>query len=342
MTNDQTAMQADDLPVTDTELLSEEDTRYRRRPVRIVNQMADEYLELLRKTDLYEENLNALETLVKELLEQTETPGDADDWHNLSVSLARQSLFHLACDVLEGGLRYFPRNIDLLADYLKYGICCNRIEQCKSIYRTLTKIPFKRWSWRGFSFTIDYLTYLWENTDTQKELDRLENEMMRIAEAFRAQESDTEESYRCEAEIRKLLHETDKEEAVLREALAKLNIAPKCALRLADMLFEHGEYAEALQYIQRGLQDAIQAQRSVNEGYLHFLSGLAKLAMLQKDNAPITAEAANDIYSDFEIAMEQEPHSAFIGTIKVKTIAIVKKSGEPVPEEYEELCALMA
>lgn len=308
-------------------------------PIKTANAIAQTYLENISSDDLYEAEaaLKDLRLLVQRVIRQDVKAADADDWHNFAVDIARKDLYDLACDILECGLSIYPKNIDLLADYLQYGTSCGRIENCKSFYKVLSKIPKIRWSWRGYSFSVSYLTYLWERSDSEKELDKLQEEMLSIAATFRKNLPFDEESYRCEADIYKLLHKNKEEEEVLRLALKNIKIAPKCALRLADLLFERGEYEEALPLIQRGLLDAMQTQRSVNEGYLYFLMGLTKMALAQQAGMPISEETACEIYADFDISLRQENRPAYVNTMKAKTIVLVNKSGVPIPEKYEEL-----
>ena len=308
-------------------------------PIKTANAIAKTYLYNISSDDLYEAEaaLKDLRSLVQRVIRQAVKAGDADDWHNFAVDIARKDLYDLACDILECGLSIYPKNIDLLADYLQYGTSCGRIENCKLFYKVLSKIPKIRWGWRGYSFSVSYLTYLWERSDSEKELDKLQEEMLSIAATFRKNLPFDEESYRCEADIYKLLHKNKEEEEVLRLALKNIKIAPKCALRLADLLFERGEYEEALPLIQRGLLDAMQTQRSVNEGYLYFLMGLTKMALAQQAGTPISEATACEIYADFDISLRHVKSPAYFDTIKAKTIVLVNKSGVPIPEKYEEL-----
>lgn len=308
-------------------------------PIKIANKIAQTYIENLAGDDLYEAeaSLNDLSALVRRIIDQDVKVGDADDWHNFAVDIARKDLYDYACDILECGLAIYPKNIDLLADYLQYGTSCGRIDRCKNYYKVLSKIPKIRWGWRGYSFSVSYLTYLWERSDSEKELEKLQTEMLNISEAFRKNLPYDEESYRCQADIYKLLHKKKEEENALREALENIKIAPKCALRLSDLLFDRGDYEEALVQIQRGLRDAMQTQRSVSDGYLYYLMGLTKMALAQQSDSPITEEVACDIYANFDISLHQERRAAYINTMKAKTIVLINKSGVPVPEKYEEL-----
>ena len=92
-------------------------------PIKTANTIAQTYLENISSDDLYEAEaaLKDLNALVQRVIQQTVKAGDADDWHNFAVDIARKDLYDLACDLLECGLSIYPKNIDLLADYLQYG-----------------------------------------------------------------------------------------------------------------------------------------------------------------------------------------------------------------------------
>ena len=47
--------------------------------------------------------------------------GDADDFHNYAVTFSRINDYDAACIILKCGLNRFPRNVDLLADYLIFN-----------------------------------------------------------------------------------------------------------------------------------------------------------------------------------------------------------------------------
>ena len=166
-------------------------------PIKTANTIAQTYLENISSDDLYEAEaaLKDLNALVQRVIQQTVKAGDADDWHNFAVDIARKDLYDLACDLLECGLSIYPKNIDLLADYLQYGTSCGRIEKCKLFYKVLSKIPKIRWGWRGYSFSVSYLTYLWERSDSEKDLEKLQEEMLSLAAAFRKNLPFDEEIY---------------------------------------------------------------------------------------------------------------------------------------------------
>mgnify|MGYP002293621451 CR=1 FL=1 len=169
-------------------------------------------------------------------------------------------------------------------------------------------------------------------------------EIDQLLKLYRQQFPDDEGSYDCEADVCRDFNDHRREEAVLREALETLKVAPKCAMQLAVMLFERGEYQEALRHAQRALRDSIQTQMGVNEAHLSYLSGLAKFAILLLDEEAngYPEAAVLDIYTDFETALRQGLNSTYRSTLKQRAIRLVVKSKINVPSDCEELNYLLS
>lgn len=322
---------------SDIEAEEEENGNIVNIPVKRATALVHEYInDITRADDVYEVEavLKTVRSLIDRLINQTEMPGDADDIHNLSVELASADLYDIACELLEEGLQKFPKNTDLLADYIQYGMSCGQIQKCDKYYKILKKIPKIRWTWRSYCFSVNYILFLWDRCDSEKELEKLQAEMLSLADDFKKRHHDNEESYRCEADIYRKLYRKDDEERVLRQALEDITIAPKCALRLADMLVDRGDYEEAYDIVNKAIGSRGQTQRSVNEGYLYFLRGLIRMA---KANDVFTEEITDSIYADFEMALRHETRPAYSATMKSKAIDLINFADFPVPEKYEEL-----
>lgn len=309
-------------------------------PVSSVRKKAQSFLE-----DIYDREDDDVRQDLYELMErfeaQNQQSGDADDFHNLAVAFALYDEYAFACRVLESGLKLFPKNVDLLADYLQYGTDCNKFEKCKEIYKTLVAIPHRRWTWRGFTFVVDYLQFLLDRSNSDLEIDEIKGKMLYFVGVFREHFPYSEESYRTEADVYRSLNLPDKETETLKNALEMIQVAPKCALRYADILFERGKYQEASNAIQRAIIDSTRTQSSVNEGYLFYLSALCKIAIVQQPSTELSLneEVANEIYSDFNIALSkfQNIRNSFTEVIRTKTNTIINKSGTKVSAVYELL-----
>lgn len=313
-------------------------------PVSKINAIAQGYLNYI--SEISDEDDESSRESLFELLHNFETQenqsGTEEDFFNFAVALARKDEYNLACKVLEIGLNLFPKNVNLLASLLQYGINCGKKDECKKCYKTMMKIPYRRWTWRGFVFLIDYIKYLIEQTDSEKEINAKEEEIRMILSEFRKYHPYTEETYRVEADVYKSLNMHDEELDTLKKALEVLNVAPKCALRCADILFERGNYKEASCVIKRCISDATQTQGGVNEGYIYYLSALCTLADYQKNNREFGESIVLEIYSDFNVALNKLSDSSYAEVIKTKVTTLVSKTGVDIPAEFERLLECVA
>ncbi len=314
-------------------------------PIGNISQFIRESLQIISHSgDIDEVNdaVQDVERIIEQVLKNDAVNANStqSDYHNLAVDIARCELFGLACDILEAGL-VRHKTCDLLADFLAYGIKCGRIERCKEIYKLLLKMPKIKWNWRGYSFSIAYLTYLFQNAETQKEIDKIISEMKNLVADFHKYIPNDEEAFICEANVDNLCHEYEAEESVLYKALETFDVAPKAALKLADILFEKGKYDEAFKMVERSLKDCNQTQDSVSEPYLYYLSGLCRLSIAQRSEAGFTEEIVKLIYLDFNLSLKQERRSSFKKQLRNKAIMIEEKSGIKVSDDYSELLYLV-
>lgn len=314
----------------------------------IVLQVANAELDQARAD--YEDDLscpeyrNLIYRITERVLKCEKLVGSADDVHNYSVELARRGEYALAVKVLEKGLVNFPKNTDLLADLLQYCCCCGEQAECEKYYSQLKSIPKFLWTWRAFSFSIDYIKESLESfneTLVEEDYDKKRKEMCDLAQAYCEAFPYSEDSYVSLSEIYSLFGEKEKGLEILRDALSKLKVCPKCALKLADTYFERGEMEDALKIINRGLLDANQAEEKINTGYLYLLSGLSKTSLLHEKNFVADKKEVIGIYEDLNIAMEQLGHERFKKVIRNKIIVIKTRTNIEVPDKFESLCSLL-
>lgn len=271
--------------------------------------IANTYIEEIKAsdaTDLY--SYNKLVQFVEELVAQEEICGDANDYHNFAVELARENHEQLACMLIERGLKQFPSNVDLLSDYLQYGISIEKEKECNEAYEKLMKIPNNRWTWRGFSFSINYLQHLLDDvSESDEQIEELKEKIIQIADDYVKYLPYSEEGYRAKARVYSSIKDDPNAEVeILKECLSIVKVSPKSALRSADIYFERGEYENALECVERAIRDANQTQGSINEGYVYYLSGLCKMSMLGsikgKEITEDVKEQVRDIFIDFNSA----------------------------------------
>lgn len=282
---------------------------------------------------------------VQQVIDQKPQIGSSEQFHNFAVTLGGNGFDSLACDILDCGLVRFPRNVDLLADYLIYGIDCERLEQCAVHFATLESIDQSEWTWRCFAFGIVYMNRLRTNlATTGEERSRYKKKVAALARAYKKYLPYDEGGYR---ETAKLMEK--KPEAMIRlldDALNNdtLRSCPTCAFEKAQILFKQKRYGEARDAINRSLEDSInQTQGGVKENYLLFLRGLCDYALLLqgiREGNPVKKEDVLGIYGDFNKAL-RELEAEYRGKIKIRTQDLTEDTKVPVPEEMERLSELL-
>ena len=302
------------------------------------SQIAQEYLGYIAEDRIgHMDYGKELEKLVSSIAGSTSFDGDADDFHNFAVTLARGNKYSMACRILEYGLKQFPYNVDLLADFLEYGKQCeqSKTKKLDKYYRALLSIPKVRWTWRGFAFSIDYLLYLNEQNngkDSEKDILNRESEMLSIVEEYR-------KYYPYESKIYLDLKRFDDELKILKNAMGLLKICPRCCLRYAEIMMNRiFDYPEALHAIQRGIKEVNQSQARINFGYLYYTSALCKMAKFHQDEKNFEEAEILDIYCDFNIALsELGEKQEYRDIIISKTRILVNKTLIEIPNDYDKL-----
>lgn len=314
-------------------------------PISKISSVAQGFLSRISSlTDEDDDEARAkLNELIDEMFSYNDCSGDANDFHNFAVELARADEYRLACAVLDCGLTRFAKNVDLLADYLQFGVKCGLDEETRKVYKSLKKIPTRKYTWRGFSFQVEYIQYLIDQTDSEKQISAYENEIQEVIKDFKVKKPNSEEPYRSEADLYRSLNMEKEEADILKQAFENVAVCPKCALRYADLMLEIGNYDEACKAVERGKKDATQPQASVSEGYLYYLSALCTIALVSKENREYKDEEVKKIYSDFNLALKEFKGSkSYVSVIKSKTNVLVSKTGIKVSDELEELANLIA
>lgn len=285
--------------------------------------------EDIAKMMIINEDFDGLYAL-KDIVHSSTVKGTADDYHNFSVNYSRRGDFETACDIIIRGLQQHPLATDLLADFLQYGVKCERISQCIECYEKLTQIPKNRWTWRSFDFSIDFLKAQYEMASGEM-AETLKVDMLRLADEFRVCLPFEEQPFLAKAEIYEMLGMYDESVSTLNEAINTVRVAPKCCLKYCDFMMARGEYNEVISAAKHGVVGSAQDQATINIGYLFFLSALAKDALLHGSENYDDAEAVRDIYTDYRIAdaLLDVNNLVYRRTIKSRTVILELKSGIP-------------
>lgn len=240
--------------------------------------------------------------------------GTSDDFHNLAVDYARNNMYSEACIVLERGIALRPSSIDLLADYLLYGkqISAKRA-QCRKNYESLMAIPRSMWNWRAYSFLIDYLLEERYYSSSQEAETAIRTECLTIAQEYirRYSGNDLEKDNTVSDKVDRAFSdlagiygafgEYDKEKSTLKNCADTYKKVPVSSLRLADIEFSSGNYADAAYYLSKCVA-AMDPQPTIRQGYVYLLRAYSNASILfteqtnRSDNL-ISTEQRKDLVS---------------------------------------------
>lgn len=316
-----------------------ERTQYYGIPISLVTRLCEQVLE---EISPYEDNFRSRErlvTIINNLCTNEEYCGDEKDIHNLATTLARKDEYRMAYDVLEYGLKRAPQNVDLLADLLQNGMKCGKNEEIKKAYEILDQIPRERYTARGFTFSIRYIQYLIAQSNDLEDIENYKGKAHNTVEQFKEAFPYLEDPYSEEAEMYKMLNQLENEKNVLLQAMEKIAVCPKCAVKYGDMMFDMGIFDEARIGIERAKKDVIQTQSCVSEGYIYYLSALCTIRKINSEDRNYREDEVDSIYGDFDRALkEYRNENVYVGVIRDKVETIINQTDIEIDKDrYEEL-----
>lgn len=224
----------------------------------------------------------AVEVADMVLADDVRLTGNVDAVHNAAVMYARKNYYDIACRILRKamGMKKYSYNVDLLADYLKYSTCFSDDDQeeVNIYFNRLMSINRKKWNWRAYEFSIDYMLITLESSlDTYEK--KME-EILKLAKEYKDKSKDKEYADRAYRELANVYLEDDNQvegEKILKEAVENIKKVPSCALQLADFYYKRGLYEEAASYIKQCILMNNDLEPSVNMGYPYILYALCQI-----------------------------------------------------------------
>ena len=201
--------------------------------------------------------------------------GDADDFHNYAVTFSRINDYDAACIILKCGLNRFPRNVDLLADYLIYGPDCsseNRFQECDDYLKTLNSIDVRLWTWRAFDFSIQYLMTKMDQgvEDVEFYLQEIDLLSQKYLKAYPLDERAYFTTYLMQHKL-KHFRSNEQPEKILEQAVSLQINTPRCSLKLAEIMFDKKEYDRALLLLDKTIQDSIERNSGLSLANVYLL-----------------------------------------------------------------------
>lgn len=273
--------------------------------------------------------------------------GDRNDYHNLAVVYSRDDDYLTAYKVTVRGLQQFPFNTDLLADAIYYGSNCQKYEECRKHMTVLLQRPRASWTWRAFSFLIDYLKDCW---DWEKNVDTIEgllDNALSISREYQKYIPNQERGYVAEYEVlinmsKLAIEKGDEKKAqkLKKESLELLKnviysgkiAAVQCALRYIDIMFESQKFQDVIDIANQALRFG-QATPTVRLGYFMYLSAQAREMLLyEEENWQSKTDTINYIYAEYFAATSSNVDKMYRNNIKNRVSILVARSSVPAPQ----------
>ena len=225
-----------------------------------------------------------------------------------------------------------------LADLIRYGISSGQYHLCDEPYLTLSQISKSRWNWRAFSFSIDYLIEKINHIETDEEQYKLKHQALVLADQFIEKEK-SDQAYFKKANILSVFYGEGEEELtegdVLQIGLEQVRVAPKCALRLADIMFDKGEYQKSIENLQKCCINTFNPQPDINSSYAFLLLALSKASKIfsenQEGNNPEFEALVHSMYKDFHTAIRNGLNDTFSRTANTAIKVIEAQTGYEYP-----------
>lgn len=201
----------------------------------------------------------------------------ADEHHNKAVGYARRGNMKEAVKVCLAGLELYPKDVDLMADTIKYSAEQGDFDAANHWFDQLSNRVSRRfWNWRAYTFCFDYLLM-----DAEKN----EEVCRGLVQDYCKYLPFEEKSRMAESELEAALGNHERSLSVLKEAISVLPNAPQCSLRLADMQLERGMYEDVVHTARYGLSASAETQPSINIPYMYYVMALAEDALLHRKYA---------------------------------------------------------
>ncbi|MEG1660846.1 MAG: hypothetical protein RR304_09835, partial [Bacteroides sp.] len=258
------------------------------------------------------------------------------DYHNFATELARADYYEAACEILKQGVIVYPKDTDLLADYMMYAHKCGKHDIAKEKYNQLKAIDRIDWSWRSFVFSIDYYIDVikGQKGDERK---ATETTIEGLIIEFKEQLGNEEKAYLAEADFLEAIGK--REEAI--EALKKVvddntvAVCTQCCLRYVDRCLEKGDYDEVIQYSKKGIT-MTEEQESVETTAFWYFWALAADHEWFNENLSLEEPdkgSARKVIKLYDTMLRLEPNNRYASTASKRKRMIASFASIEIPKD---------
>lgn len=267
---------------------------------------AEELLSLFEKD--FPDDTTGLEDMLNQMLDvffapNAELTGNADSFHNFSVSIKKIKRDNQdAYSIVKMGLKAHPANTDLLADALQYGYNCGQYDECLDWYQSLSAVDKKWWTWRAFSFSIDYLLKQYNSNNESASVE----DMIALAKEYQERLPNEDDAWLSEAEVYASTNQVEKAIEVLESAIEKKKAGPKSLLKYADLMIEQGDFEKAQVAVTKMKRDP-RTSKSINTSYMYYLDGLCRMSKIMSspefEDGEFDEKEILKVYKSFKLSL---------------------------------------
>ena len=213
----------------------------------------------------------------KECEQRIRSIGTAESYHNESCMYAQSGDFQKAIEICEEGLK-LGLNPDLIGDLINYNAKLGRHDQAHHYFdMQMERIPYKAWTWRNYSFAIEAL--IGEDARMNEELIR---KLVKDYQTFLPTE---EKAFMAEYEMEQALGNHEQALAALEKAVKEHPASEQCAIQLADILLQNGNFVRAYEMAVRAISASARCQSSIQSAFAAMILCFCKDAMLWQEMA---------------------------------------------------------
>ncbi|GHU75166.1 hypothetical protein FACS1894188_05410 [Clostridia bacterium] len=260
------------------------------------------YKEIQENEYVKDQNFEILEEKAVDILDAKSLVGGTYDFHNLAIVFSEANLNDFACKILERGISIYPRSVDLLADYLAFGIdCLDSKRKSEKYFTVLNSIDESMWTWRGYYFSLDYLYAMREKTNNPTIIEQVEKDIDTLIMRYYEKFPHDEGPYVAEANK---FHGKDVREElrILKRAIDTLDFCPQCTIKYASMVLEKvNDECDYLKLSEKLKPENLANTKEIDFGYALFLRGVCLFKLLNGDDYSNEAKV-REIYLCFRIA----------------------------------------
>lgn len=203
--------------------------------------------------------------------------GTAEDYCSKAEEYAQFSAYKKAIDICEAGIR-FGLHPDLTGSLIRYNGRIGRIDQVHHyLDMQMEEIPRKAWTWRSYSYAIEALI-----REGSLKNEELLHELVRDYQTFLPME---EKAYLAEFDIEQALGNHEKALAALENAVKSHPAAEECAMKLAEILMQRGDFHRAQEMAIRAVSASAKKQSNIESIDAVMIICLCKDALIWREIA---------------------------------------------------------